>query len=208
MHWKSERTLTVCRKGVLLHVKRVLHSGARPRAATSLILAFVVAGTVCFAPNARPGAAEEALPGAAAGDCKVYHGAWFEVCYPAAFTVHPSLPSRTAEGYDSVLFEAPDGNTAFYVYVPQWGGRPTDIALDPGREILEAEKTEATSEYRVHWFTIAAKDGSYRRSYREMTGEHGAVLQVLGRRYRDEATRQQYADDYQRFCASLTAFAD
>jgi hypothetical protein len=75
-------------------------------------------------------------PAASEGETRVFEGAWFQVAYPADFVAVPSLPSATAEGYDSAFFRSPDGAVEFYVFAPQWGGQPEDIALDPGREEL------------------------------------------------------------------------
>lgn len=145
-----------------------------------------------------------------AGDaeCVTYRGAWFEVCHPVAFKVAPSLPSSTAEGYDSVLFVAPDDSVSFYVYAPQWGGQATDIAIDTEREemVEQTERTSPTGEIR--WFTIAARDGSYRRSYREVVEQQGTVNRTLGIRYRDANALERYSKAYERFRGSLEQYAD
>jgi hypothetical protein len=57
------------------------------------------------------------------GVYKLYKGAWFDIMYPAGFTVRPSIKSSTsAEGYDSVFFASPDGKVEFYISSPQWRG--------------------------------------------------------------------------------------
>ena len=145
---------------------------------------------------------------ASQAESRVFRGAWFEVVYPADFTVRPSLASTTAEGYDSAEFVSPDGAVSFYVFAPQWGGEPTDIALDPKRERLVAEQTRQAKEGARRWFTIAAKDGSYQRSYQEMLSEHGSVKTVVGIKYRDEEARQKHLAAYQRFKDSLQLYAD
>ena len=66
-------------------------------------------------------------------ECVTYRGARFGVCHPTAFEVVPSLPSSTADGYDSARFVAPDESVSFYVYAPQWGGQATDIEIDTER---------------------------------------------------------------------------
>jgi hypothetical protein len=58
---------------------------------------------------------------------KKYKGAWFEIEYPDAFTVEPSLKSSTnVEGFDSALFTSPDGKVQFYIFSPQWTGKPEE----------------------------------------------------------------------------------
>ena len=139
---------------------------------------------------------------------QVFRGAWFEVRAPATFVVKPSLKSSTADGYDSVEFVAPDGAVSFYVFAPQWGGEATDIALNAAHEqiVTERRKTEGNRELR--WFTIAARDGSYKRSYLETLAQQGSVRQIVGIKYRNDAARRQYQQAYERFRRSLRVFAD
>ncbi len=139
---------------------------------------------------------------------QTFQGAWFEVRYPADFTVKPSLPSRTAEGYDSAEFIAPDGSVTFYVFSPQWSGEADDIALNPEAETLVDKRTDQQDDRELRWFTIAAKDGSYRRSYLETLAQQGSVKTIFGIWYRDEAARQRYQPHYQEFRDSLEQFAD
>lgn len=48
------------------------------------------------------------------GKWLTYKGAWFDISYPANFTVLPGQRSPTrAEGYDSVFFRSPDGHVEF-----------------------------------------------------------------------------------------------
>ena len=139
---------------------------------------------------------------------QVFQGAWFEITYPAGFTPAPSIPGSTAEGYDSVEFISPDGRVSFYVYAPQWGGEPTDIALDPRRESIASEERTAQNGREVHWLTICAKDGSYCRAYQDTTAHQGSVRSILGIKYSDEEARRQYLQDYLNFRNSLEQFAD
>jgi hypothetical protein len=139
---------------------------------------------------------------------KVFQGAWFEISYPAGFTPVPSLASSTAEGYDSAVFTAPDGSVSFYVYAPQWGGEPADIALDPVRETLVADNRAVQNDREIRRLTICAKDGSYCRSYRDTRDQQGSVRTVVGITYRDEEARRRHLQDYLRFRNSLQQFAD
>jgi hypothetical protein len=139
---------------------------------------------------------------------QVFQGAWFEVTYPSGFIAAPSLASSTADGYDSAEFISPDGRVSFYVFAPQWGGEPTDIALDPQRELLVAEKRAEQNGRKIHWLTICAKNGNYCRAYQDTTTQQGSVRTILGFKYRDEAARNQYRPRYLKFRDSLRLFAD
>lgn len=138
----------------------------------------------------------------------VFHGAWFEITYPADFTPVPSLASSTTAGYDSAEFISPDGSVSFYVYAPQWGGEPTDIVLDTQRESLVSEKRAEQMGREVHWLTICAKDREYCRTYQDTMEKQGAIRTTLGIKYRDEEARSQYRQEYLKFQHSLQQFAD
>lgn len=155
--------------------------------------------------------AESALsdsPADALQKAGVFSGAWFEIRYPAGFSARPSLKSSTAEGYDSAEFIAPEGEVSFYVFAPQWGGNPADIALVPEREQLVTEQRRQLADREIRWFTIAARDGSYRRSYQETVAQQGSVRTILGIKYRNEEARLRYQQAYQQFRKSLQLYAD
>jgi hypothetical protein len=141
-------------------------------------------------------------------DTRTFRGAWFDVSYPAPFLVKPSLKSTSADGYDSAEFQAPDGAVSFYVFAPQWSGDPADISLVPERELLVEEKRARRGDSEVRWFTVAAKDGSYRRSYRETLSRQGSVKTIVGCKYRSEAARLRYRKAYEQFRGSLRLYAD
>ena len=154
-------------------------------------------------------AASRAVNKAGGGEqVRVFQGAWFEVRYPADFTARPSLPSTTADGYDSAAFTAPDGTVSFYVFAPQWGGEAADIDVNPARERLVAERFLQEADRSLRWFTIEARDGSYRRSYMETVAQQGSVKTIVGIKYRDEEARRRYQEQYQLFRQSLELFAD
>ena len=165
------------------------------------LLACLAAAVGCVAPQHPPQPLPEPVQ-------EVFQGAWFEISYPAGFTPVPSLVSSTAEGYDSAVFTAPDGSVAFYVYAPQWGGEPTDIALDPVRETLVADNRAVQNGRQIRWLTICAKDGAYCRSYQDSRSRQGSVRTVVGITYRDEEARRRHLQDYLRFRNSLQQFAD
>ena len=137
-----------------------------------------------------------------------FEGAWFEVQYPDAFKATPSQQSSTADGFDSAFFAAPDKTVEFYVFSPQWGGDPADIALDPATETLADERIVKNGEVTKRWYTIAAKDGSYKRSYLSVLDERGPTNWTIGRKYASEADRLRYNAEYLSFRDSLTQFAD
>ena len=170
---------------------------------TTLLLSLLPA---CRQETVAP--AESGPQASATERLQTFQGAWFEVRYPADFTVKPSLPSSTAEGYDSVEFIAPDGTVTFYIFSPQWGGEAEDIALEPEREELVDEHVEKNDDRELRWFTIAAKDGSYRRSYQETVAQQGALKTIFGIGYRDEVARKHYQQQYLEFRESLEQFAD
>jgi hypothetical protein len=147
-------------------------------------------------------------PTTSEGATRVFEGAWFQVAYPADFVAVPSLPSATAEGYDSAFFKSPDGAVEFYVFAPQWGGQPEDIALDPGREELVAERTVEGPGRTVTWRTIAAKDGSYERAYQITRDTAGPSLSVVGIKYRDPTALSAHRTAYARFKQSLELWAE
>lgn len=139
---------------------------------------------------------------------KIFQGAWCEIRYPENFTVRPSMTSTTAEGYDSAEFIAPDASVSFYIFAPLWGGEAKDIALDPVREKLVSSQSRRKGGVLRHWFTIAAKDGSYRRSYLDTIEHQGSVRRVIGMKYRNETVRRYYQNDYACFRQSLRQFTD
>lgn len=138
----------------------------------------------------------------------IFRGAWFDVSYPGGFTARPSLKSSTAEGYDSAEFISPDETVSFYVFAPQWSGNASDIALAPDREQLVAEQRRQVRDREIHWFTIAARDGSYRRSYQETVARQGSVKTIVGFKYRNEEALLRYQKAYEQFRNSLKLYAD
>ncbi len=172
-----------------------------------LTLMFLLAMTVLPAGAAtQKGSAEQAVD--TPFKPNVFSGAWFEIRYPAGFSARPSLKSTTAGGYDSAEFIAPGGEVSFYVFAPQWGGNPADIALMPEREQLVTEQRRQLADREIRWFTIAARDGSYRRSYQETVAQQGSVRTILGIKYRNEEARLRYQQAYQQFRKSLQLYAD
>jgi len=165
----------------------------------------------------------------------MYDGAFFTVKFPPDFTVRPSLrvpasPSGT-EPRESAFFTSPDGLVEFHVFSPQWDGEPTDIFLDPETEDLCSTRTE-TKEHpwgkdadgyemfirtRLTWVTVAAKDGSYLRSYLDIRTSTASVgypddsilsRRTFGIKYADRSAYNRYRDRYLLFRKSLCQYAD
>lgn len=147
-------------------------------------------------------------PTAESSATTVFEGAWFEVAYPADFTVRPSLESSSAEGYDSVFFDSPDGEVSFYVHSPQWGGEPGDIALDPATETVADSTATTEGPVTTTRITIRALDGSWERSYVTEADERGPSRWTIGWRYASEEARERYAPAFAAFRESLTQFGD
>ncbi len=148
---------------------------------------------------------------------KSFKGAWFSVEYPSGFQVRPSLKSRTSvKGVDSAFFTSPDGAVEFYVFSPQWNGEPSDIALKPETEELVSEKVENKPDERqkmgaklsVRWFTIAARDKSYTRSYVDTENKQLNTRYVMGIKYPDQKVYKDFRDIYLKFVNSLRQFGD
>ncbi len=172
-----------------------------------LLAAMLVALTLLLAGSLNAAGRAEKKTGNA-GSVLIFHGAWFDVHYPADFTAKPSLPSATGEGYDSAEFASPDGSVSFYVFAPQWGGNAADIDLNPERERLVAERSLQKADRKLRWFTIEARDGGYRRSYMETVAQMGSVKTIIGIKYRNEEARRRYLKEYLVFRQSLELYAD
>ncbi len=138
-----------------------------------------------------------------------YDGAWFTIHYPSDFIVHPSMRSSTsAKGFDSAIFTSPDGLVEFYVFSPQWDGQAYDIALKPASEYIFDKDIRNLRDKTEILFTIAAKDGSYKRSYRESIIPNSNVRWILGIKYKSQIAYQKYQDAFVLFKKSLKQYAD
>lgn len=136
-----------------------------------------------------------------------FKGAWFSVVIPRGFTVLPGQPSESGPGVESARFRSPDGSVEFYVFAPQWTGVARDIALDPRteREISRTVRGKDEGKKVIAW-TIAAKDGSYQRSYQEIREHDG--MSIIGLRYANKAAYDRHRPAYLAFKKSLQQYAD
>lgn len=140
---------------------------------------------------------------------KKFQGAWFEILHPADFRAEPSLKGSTsATGNDSAFFVSPSNEVAFYVFSPQWNGEPSDILLKQDTEVQGTFEETQKDGAIVRRCTIAAKDGSYTRSYEDVEDPRINTRHVFGIRYKDQKTLDQYKDQYKRFQESLAQFGD
>ena len=143
------------------------------------------------------------------GGWRTYKGAWFEIRYPATFKARPSLASISFDGqYDSAVFTAADGSAEFYVFAPQWNGKPTDIELDPGKEDYVSQDEEQKGTIKVRRVTIKAKDGSYTRAFEDTENTDLNIRRVFGFKYRNRMTYDKYRSQYLTFKRSLQQFSD
>lgn len=146
-----------------------------------------------------------------------YAGPWFEIRYPDTFTARQGQAGCLSTGRcDSAYFSSPDKAVEFYVFSPQWGGDPAiDLAVRT-TERLVSEKTEIDTSDAVfgprtiRWMTIAAKDGSYTRSFVEITDENGGswLRHAFGIRYKNQAAYTDWREAYLAFKASLVQYSD
>lgn len=140
---------------------------------------------------------------------RTFEGAWFTIKYPSDFTVRSSMRSlSSADGYDSAFFLSPDSLVEFYIFSPQWNGHPSDIEIRPQSEYLIDSDIRQFNDRTETLYTIAAKNGSYKRSYREVKQYESSLNWVLGIKYSSERAYQKYQQAYVRFKKSLEQYAD
>lgn len=140
-----------------------------------------------------------------------YKGCWFEISYPSQFK--PVVRDSCATGGkdhgrgDGASFVSPDGKVEFYVYSPQWSGKPGWVSLRPG-EKETARRVAKSADRTVTFVTVRGPKASYVRSWADTVENNSRVRFTFGLKYRDESTRKKHADEYERFKKSLKQFAD
>ena len=140
---------------------------------------------------------------------RTYKGAWFEIKYPATFKARPSLESISFDGqYDSAVFTAADGSAEFYVFAPQWNGKPTDIEIDATKEDYVSQDAEQKGTITVRRVTIKAKDGTYTRAFEDTENTDLNIRRVFGFKYKNQVTYDRYRAQYLTFKKSLQQFSD
>lgn len=140
---------------------------------------------------------------------RTYKGAWFEIKYPSNFKARPSLESISFDGqYDSAVFTAADGSAEFYVFAPQWNGKPTDIEIASTKEDYVSQNTEQKGTITVRRVTIKAKDGTYTRAFEDSENTDLNIRRVFGFKYKNQVTYDRYRGQYLTFKKSLQQFSD
>ena len=138
---------------------------------------------------------------------KTFNGAWFDINYPSNFIAKGSLKSITSDGFESAIFKSPDNLVEFYIFSPQWSGEAKDIKLN-FKETLSSSKSQINGDLKTKWWTIAAKDGSYLRSYQEKINKSQNTNWVIGIKYKNSSALEKYKKEYALFKSSLKQYAD
>jgi len=163
-----------------------------------LIVSFVTLIFSC--PNVSAAEAGKGWP--------VFKGAWFAIKYPPGFTVKPGQKSRTsAHGYDSAFFISPDQQVEFYVFSPQWNGKP-EIAAASVNEIVISKDVKTKNTITITQATVKDKNNNYLRSWLDREDKLSNTRLVFGIKYKDKVSYQKYRPDYLIFKSSLRQFAD
>ena len=138
---------------------------------------------------------------------KTFKGAWFDIKYPSSFKAKGSQKSMSASGWESATFKSPDGLVEFYVFSPQWRADVNDIDITANEKLVSKDSSMKGSEKSV-WWTIAAKNGGYIRSYQESSNEEFNTNRVFGIKYKNAAALAKYKTQYEAFKKTLTQYAD
>jgi len=140
-----------------------------------------------------------------------FKGAWFTINVPKSFIVKPSLKSATTknkESFDSALFISPDGEVEFYVYSPQWMGRPIDFEFKSSVEKMLSQSSVGDRAKKYYeYFTFSANDKSYTKSLVVIT-ENESTNYAFGIKYKNQLAYDKYKTQYLDFKKSLVQFAD
>ena len=153
------------------------------------------------------------------GVTNLYRGYFFDVEYPENFTASPDGPKNEYNGQeivqtDAATVESPDGGVVFYVYSPLWGGEPDYLKTASNELLVDENMTVEDGDFGqtiTRWVTVKADDGSYYRSFvsiREQVGTGSEVHHVFGIKYENQASYDQYRDEYLQFKSSLRQYAD
>jgi hypothetical protein len=161
---------------------------------------------------------------------KDHKGAWFKISYPVNFIAKMEGTINYSGNSDEASFTSPDASVQFYVYSPLWGGNPVSYLKALPMETIESDiSTSSVSSFTnkygtisdkkvTRWVTFADKNGSYKRSFVSIKSgvfdqpdkydNDAQFHHVFGIKYKDDATYNQYLDDYLAFKKSLVQYAD
>ena len=149
----------------------------------------------------------------------VFHGAWFNIVYPAGFHVKSGpLGASSATGSDSTYFTSPDGAVQFFVFSPQWSGdcpyarvnTPRETLVSTRQQVTPSKFKGATSAEALHvtWTTVRSLSGGYMRSWEDYQDGSTKTRHVFGIRYNNAQALMRYKAQYTAFKKSLEQFAD
>lgn len=153
------------------------------------------------------GVAVSLTAAAAGGAVQGYRGMWFEVQYPKGYQAR-NLDGESAKESTAATFTSPDGTVEFYVFSPQWAGDAPGIALDASKEVETDRSSKKSGSGTYTWYTIAAKNKSYTRTYQDFNDTTNNVHWVIGLKYRSEKDFAAHKAEYLAFKKSLKQFAD
>ncbi len=144
-----------------------------------------------------------------------FNGSWFSIQYPESFTPSPDGPLEEFNDYehvetDEATFTSKQGEVAFFVYSPQWGGEPENyLEIGPNETLASIkEKDTGTEDWpeTTTWYTFAAKDNSYTRA--AVSVETESTDLVFGIKYARQSDYDKYKPAYLAFKKSLEQYAD
>lgn len=137
-----------------------------------------------------------------------YKGAWFEITYPANFIAQPSMRSSTSQdGFESAFFHAPDSTVVFYIFSPQWNGKPLDIEQKANEKAGDFT-SETNEKITINRWSIVDKHKKYTWAFEETVDHASNTNKVFGIRYKSQKDLKKYRDAYLNFKSSLKQFAD
>ena len=136
-----------------------------------------------------------------------YKGGFFSIVQPKGFEAIPSLPSRRDAAFDSVRFVSQNGAIEFYIYAPELSGSASDILLDANSEAMVDETPVSTQgKFKNRWWSIAALNQSYVRSYHERLEVKTGRITIFGVKFRNRDEFNAYLPTYREFKKSLQLF--
>jgi len=140
-----------------------------------------------------------------------YRGCWFDISYPSQFKAvvrdRCATSGQDQGGGDGASFVSPDQKAEFYVYSPQWSGKPSWVSLRTGEKEV-ARRVSKTGSRTVTFVTVQGPKKSYYRSWADTEDKDVGVRLTYGYKYRDESARKKHADEFAQFKKSLKQFAD
>lgn len=148
-----------------------------------------------------------------------YKGSLFSIHYPSSFTAKPQTPYskryKTVETNEATFLSA-DKEVAFFVYSPNWTGKPKDYHNILKNETLVSKETKVSYPKKKRkitytYVTLKAKDGSYMRSYVDIlacwASADSCESTTFGIKYKNKKAYDRYKKAYLKFKKSLEKYA-